>query len=197
MKFMKLKIAFSVLLALLFSCQKDDGKLLAEQLKENKRKQVVFANINNNWIFINPPLSATSKTVINDWNELRNFVTELTQKPKSSIGEFQKKAKILSNKVKELNNNIPVEFDEFEIKTRIGVLTTKINSLNLFINLQTPQDKKVVALVAEINQEMQSFYRQMDEIIRKNEIPMEDGESDLMMMKDTTRAISDAPSELE
>lgn len=194
---MKLKIQVILLLTVLFSCQKEDAKLLAEQVKENKRKEVIFTNINNGWAFVNPQMGATSKTVVNDWNELRNFVTELTQKPKSSIGEFQKKAKILSKKALELNNNIPLEFDESEIKTRIGVLTTKINSLNLYINLQTPQDKKVVALVGEINEELRALYRRMDEIIRKSEIPIEEGESELMMMKDTTRAISDTPSELE
>lgn len=194
---MKLKISVLLLIAMLFSCQKDDGKLLAEQVKEYKRKEVIFTNINNGWAFVNPQMGATSKTVVNDWNELRNFVTELTQKPKSSIGEFQKKAKILSKKALELNNNIPLEFDESEIKTRIGVLTTKINSLNLYINLQTIPDRKVVALVGEINDEMRSLYRRMDEVIHKSEIPIEEGESELMMMKDTARAISNAPSELE
>lgn len=194
---MKIKTAFLLILPLLFSCQKENAKLLAEQQKENKRKEVIFTNINNGWAFVNPQMGATSKTIVNDWNELRNFVTELTQKPKSSIGEFQKKAKILSKKALELNNNIPLEFDESEIKTRIGVLTTKINSLNLYINLQTIPDRKVIALVGEINDEMRSLYRRMDEVIHKSEIPIEEGESELMMMKDTARAISNAPSELE
>jgi hypothetical protein len=194
---MKIKTAFLLVITLLFSCQKENAKLLAEQQKENKRKEIIFASINKGWLFTNPKMGATSKTIVNDWNELRNFVSELTQKPKSSIGEFQKKAKILSKKALELNNNIPLEFDEAEIKTRIGVLTTKINSLNLYINLQTIPDKKVIALVGEINEELRALYRRMDEIIRKSEIPIEDGESELMMMKDTTRAISNAPSELE
>jgi hypothetical protein len=113
------------------------------------------------------------------------------------LGEFQKKAKILSTKAQELNNNIPYDFDDPAVKTRIGVLQTKINSLNLFINLQIIPDQKIEVLIAEINYELISLYRQMDEIIRKSEIPMEEGETDFIMMKDTSRAIPDAPSELE
>jgi hypothetical protein len=195
---MKFKIVFLFSIALFFSCQKEDSKLLAEQTKDLKKQQLIFSKINKAWSFTNPSLSSGSKTSIADWIELRLFVTELLQKPKSTLGEFQKKAKVLSKKAAELNNNIPFDFDEPAIITRIGVLQTKINSLNLFINLRAIPDQKIEVLIAEINYELISLYRQMDEIIRKNEIPMEEGESDFIMMKDTARAIqSDVPSDLE
>ncbi len=194
---MKFKLLIGIISMLLFSCQKEDGKLLAEQLKDNKKNALIFANINKAWDFTNPSLSAGSKNTVSEWVELRLFVTELLQKPKSSVGEFQKKAKILSTKAAELNNNIPFDFDEPAVITRIGVLQTKINALNLFINLQTIPDQKIAVLIAEINYELISLYRQMDEIIHKSEIPMEEGETDFIMMKDTSRAIPDAPSDLE
>jgi hypothetical protein len=195
---MKLSLTAFLLFIFFFSCQKEDGKLLAEQINQNKKNAVIFAKINKAWSFTNPSLNSGSKEIINDWTELRNFVTELLQKPKSSIGEFQKKAKILSKKAAELNNNIPFDFDEPAVITRIGVLQTKINALNLFINLRAIPDQKIEVLIAEINYEMISLYRQMDEIVRKSEIPMEEGESDFIMMKDTARAIQDnVPSDLE
>lgn len=194
---MKLKTVALLLLTLLFSCQKEDGKFLAEQAKDNKKKAITFANINKAWNFSNPSLSSGSKSAVTEWVELRLFVSELIQKPKSTLGEFQKKAKILSKKASELNNNIPFDFDETAILTRIGVLQTKINSLNLYINLQEIPDQKIEVLIAEINYELISLYRQMDEIIRKSEIPMEEGETDFIMMKDTARAIQDVPSDLE
>jgi hypothetical protein len=194
---MKLQISVLLILMLLFSCQKEDGKLLAEQINQNKKNAVVFANINKAWNFTNPSMNSGSKTIVTDWAELRLFVTELLQKPKSTLGEFQKKAKVLSKKAAELNNNIPFDFDEPAIKTRIGVLQTKINALNLFINLQAIPDQKIEVLIAEINYELISLYRQMDEIVRKSEIPMEEGESDFIMMKDTARAIQNVPNDLE
>lgn len=194
---MKIQIVTFLLLGFLFSCQNDQGKQKASQLKDAKKKEVIFDNINKGWTFTNPMLNPTSNAIVSDWVELRLFVTELTQKPKSSIGAFQKKAKIFSKKASELNNNIPIKFAKPEIITRISVLTTKINSLNLFINLRDIPDKKVVTLVSEINAELVSLYGQMDEIVRKSEIPKEAGEPDFILMKDTSRAIKVVPSVLD
>lgn len=117
------------------------------------------------------------------------FVNELNQKPKTSIGAFQKKAKNLSKKVIALRVNIPAKFNKPEIKSRISVLITKINAINLFINLSEIPDQKVIALVQEVNIEILSLSQQMDEIIRKENIPAEEGESDMIRMLDTSRAI--------
>ena len=48
-------------------------------------------------------------------------------------------------------------------------------------------------LVSEINIELVSLQRQMDKIVEKSKIPIEEGESDLMKMMDTTRAIPNTP----
>jgi hypothetical protein len=50
-------------------------------------------------------------------------------------------------------------------------------------------DKKVIVLVGEINAELVSLQRQMDKITEKSKIPVEEGESDMLRMLDTTRAI--------
>jgi len=88
-----------------------------------------------------------------------------------------------------LNNNIPMAYNKPEIKSRIAVLICKINSLNLYINLDEIPDDKVVALIIEINIELISLQKQLDEIVRKSTIPKEEGESDLIQMLDTSRAI--------
>jgi hypothetical protein len=43
--------------------------------------------------------------------------------------------------------------------------------------------------VNELNTEIDYFQLQMEEIVKRSEIPMEEGEQDLIMMKDTSRAI--------
>ena len=88
-----------------------------------------------------------------------------------------------------MNANIPLTFNKPEVKSRIAVLVTKINAINLFINLDDIPAQKIVSLVADVNEEMLSLTRQMDEIIRKNAIPKEEGESDMIRMLDTARAI--------
>ena len=187
---MKFKLySLLLLVTFLFSCQQDDAKRKAEQLKDIKKKEAVFYAINEAWFFDIPEMTEKARVITNNWAELRLFVTELDQKPTSSIGAFQKKAKILSKKVAELNNNIPAEFNTTPVRSRIAILNTKINSLNLYINLRDIPVKKVEKILAEINVELYWFYEQMEEIIIRSEIPAEEGEPDFMLMKDSTRAI--------
>ena len=187
---MKYKIAVFFLLAfILFSCQNDNQKRLAENKKEIKKREIIFKNIEKGWVFYDTPITEASEKSIASWNEFRLFLAELAQKPKKTIGAFQKKSEALSKKAMALNNNIPFEFDKPQIKSRISTLITKVRLLDLFIHLDIIPDKKVTLLVSEINLELVSLQRQMDKIVEKSKIPVEEGESDLLKMMDTTRAI--------
>ena len=191
-----MKLSFSTLLLLLIflsSCQEDPKVRALEQEKETQKREVVFTNINNGWNFNSQPLNQTSSELTTNWAEWRVFLNELGQKPKSSIGAFQQKAKTLSKRAGELNNNIPIKYNLPEIKSRIAVITTKVNAINLYINLNQIPDKKIVQLVQEINNEVASMQWQLDEIKRKGEIKMEDGEGDMRRMLDTARAIPTNP----
>jgi hypothetical protein len=177
------------LLLLTLSCQENKEQRLIETAKDAKKQEIIFNNINKGWDFNAKPVNLASQGLVGMWGEWRMFLSELNQKPKSTIGAFQKKAKELSKKAADLNNNIPMAYNKPEVKSRISVLISKINSLNLFINLDEIPDQKVVALVTEINIQMISLQSQLDEIVRKNTIPKEEGESDLIQMLDTSRAI--------
>ena len=178
---------------LLSSCQEDPKVRALEQKKEMQKREVIFTNINKGWNFTSQPINETSRELTTNWNEWRVFLNELGQKPKSSIGAFQQKAKTLSKRAAELNNNIPIKYNLPEIKSRISVINTKINAINLYIHLNQIPDKKIVQLVQEINGEVASMQWQFDEIKRKSEIKMEEGESDMIRMLDTTRAIPNNP----
>lgn len=187
MKF--IRFPFLIAVMLLISCQNNDGKRLAEQQKDAKEKELIFNTIEKGWSFSTPSLTPVNEVLLQNWTSMHLFLSELAQKPKSSIGAFQKKAAALSKKVTDLNNNIPVIFNKPEIKSRIAVLATKIHSINLFINLDDIPHQKVVTLVADANEELQALYQQMDEIVRKTSIPKEEGETDMIRMLDTARAI--------
>lgn len=185
----KLALLFLVIL-LQFSCKNDDAKRLSDQLKDVKKRELIFTNIDKGWVFFDTPINTTSEATINTWSQWREFMNELAKKPKKKISDFQKKSKALSTKVMALNTNIPPQFDTPQIKSRIATLITQVRMLDLYINLEDIPDKKVVKLVGEINIQLVSFQRQMDKIVEKSKIPIETGESELLqMITDTTRAI--------
>jgi hypothetical protein len=187
-----MKLKFIYLFSLVFvlnSCKNDTEKRLIETEKATKKKELIFSNINKGWIFNTNPINATSQANKLSWNEWRLFLAELDQKPKKSIGAFQKKSTELSKKAMALNEFIPSDFSKPQIKARISTLITKIRMLDLFIHLNDIPDQKVLVLVGEINEELISLQNQMDKIVQKSKIPLEEGESDLLKMLDTARAI--------
>ncbi|QLC66663.1 hypothetical protein LPB248_10295 [Flavobacterium sp. LPB0248] len=192
---MKYQISlFLLLTTVLFSCQNENEKRLAENAKEAKKKEVIFNNINKGWTFLDEPINEISESQLNSWTEWREFIKEIGEKPRKTIGAFQKKSAAISKKAMALNNNIPAQFNQPQIKSRISILITKIKMLDLFIHLNNIPDDKVVFLIQEINKELISLERQMDKIVEKAKIPKEQGEEDFLRMLDTTRAIpSSAP----
>jgi hypothetical protein len=184
-------VLFFLLILMQFSCNNSSDKRLSDQLKDVKKKELIFSTIKKGWNFFDTPINETSEATIKIWPQWREFMDELAKKPSKTISNFQKKAKTLSTKVMALNTNIPTQFDTPQIRSRIATLITQVRMLDLYINLTDISDKKVVKLVGEINIELVSLQRQMDKIVEKSKIPMETGEPELLqMIMDTTRAIS-------
>lgn len=173
----------------LFSCKNETQKRIVETQKDIKKKELIFSNIDKGWVFNANPINATSKANKSTWNEWRMFLTELEEKPKKTIGAFQKKSTELSKKALALTINIPIDFNKPQIKSRISILITKVEMLDLYIHLDNIPDKKVVGLVGEINEQLVSLQNQMNKIVQKSKIPLEAGESEMMKMLDTARAI--------
>ena len=195
---MKLKMkyilaVFFSLLFLLLSCKNDNEKRMVENKKEIQKREVIFKNIQKGWVLYDTPVTEAAEKSMASWNEWRMFLAELSQKPKKTIEAFQQKSKALSKKAMALNDNIPYEYNKPQIKSRISTLITKVRLLDLFIHLDNIPDKKVTLLVSEINLELVSLQRQMDKIVEKSKIPIEEGESELRRMMDTARAIPNTP----
>jgi hypothetical protein len=187
---MKYKISlFLLLIFVLNSCQNEDEKRRAENEKEAKKKEKIFNNINKAWVFIDEPINEVSEQNAGQWTEWRDFLKEIGEKPRKTIGAFQKKATAISKRAIALNNNIPIQFSKPQIKSRISILITKVKMMDLFIHLSQIPDEKVTFLIGEINKELVSLERQMDNIVVKSKIPKEQGEEDFLKMLDTTRAI--------
>lgn len=188
-------LLFIIICTSLSSCS-DESKRLSEIERDQKKKEEVYNTIQKAWQFNAQPLNATSQSLVSDWKEWRDLLNELSQKPQSSIGAFRTKSKTLSKKVELLANKVPIKYSIPEVRSRISVLTTKINSLDLYMNLDNIPSQKVILSIKGINEELQSLQMQLDEIVKKSLIPLEEGESDMIKMLDTTRAIPTARPEL-
>ena len=194
---MKYKLpCFLFLIILLSSCKNNDQKRRVENEKDARKKEVIFSNISKGWVFYDTPINTTSEASMATWNELRLFLAELAIKPKKTIVAFQQKATAISKKAMALNDNTPFQYNKPQIKSRISTLITKVRLLDLYIHLDNIPDKKVVHMIAEINNELSSLQRQMDKITEKSKIPIEEGESELIKMMDASRAIPNTPSPL-
>ena len=177
------------LVFILYSCQNDDQKRIAENKKEIQKREVILKNIEKGWVFYDTPVTEAAENSLANWNEWRVFFVELAQKPKKTIGSFQQKSKAITKKAMALNDNIPGAYSIPAIKSRISTVVAKTQMLDLYINLDNIPDKKVVKLIAEINLELVSLQRQMEKTVDKSKIPVEVGESDLLKMRDASRAI--------
>jgi predicted HTH domain antitoxin len=187
---MKFKlIALMFLLITAFSCQDDDAIREKERLKTLEKSEIIFDKINKNWNFNTAVPTDEVAAVLKNWQQWSDFSRELAQKPKSSINAFKKKAVSLSKKAEELNTNIPSKFDNPQVKSRISIIITQVHQLDLYINLDKIPADKVVAIIPNINKGLQSLQGQFEEILRKEKIPIEQGEADMIRMLDTTRAI--------
>lgn len=192
-----MKLKFAYILTLFFvlnSCKNENEIRIVDTKRDAQKKEVIFSNINKGWNFNATPINSVSQANKSIWKEWREFLSELEQKPKKTIGAFQKKSAELSNKAMALNNNIPFDFDKPQIKARIAILITKVKMLDLYIHLKDIPDQKVVDLIPEINTQLVTLQNQMDKIVQKSKIPLEEGESELLqMIRDTARAIPNTP----
>lgn len=192
---MKLKYILVFLLVFgLHSCKNENAKRQAESIKDIKKKELIFSIINKAWVFNAKPINSTSQSKTMSWKEWRAFLAELDQKPKKTIGAFQKKSTELSKKVMALNDFTPDELNKPQIKSRISALITKVQMLDLYLHLNEIPEQKVIALIPEINSQLIALQSQMDKMAIKSKIPLEEGESELRMMLDSTRAIPNNPS---
>lgn len=173
--------------AALFSCEDDSKAQQAEVLRAQKYNDSILKIISSNWKFNIPALNPKVQQQLANWAEWQQFKAELAQKPSGSLEAYKQQTNDLAERAEQLRNNIPPVFDKPQVRSRIGVLITKVRSLYTYLNLNVAQDKKVVSLIKEINRETLSLQGQFDEIVRRSEIRKEVGEEEMLRALDTVR----------
>jgi len=170
-----------LLLVFLFSACKDDNKTHEmEIIKAWKEKELVFSSLDKSWNFTPKRLTPESQAILNDWSEWRLFTSELYQKPKGTIGAFQRKTKSLVQKVDALQAKIPSRINKPQIKSRIMALITKVKALHIFLSLDRIPEKKVVRLITDLNVEVMAIQDQVEEIVKRSHIQKEEGEAEML-----------------
>ncbi|MXN92676.1 hypothetical protein GR160_15715 [Flavobacterium sp. Sd200] len=183
------KILFFVGMALcVLSCGNDEEQRIAETKRAKKQNDSIIKVISDNWRFDVPAPTQKVAERITSWNEWAQFNTELRQKPAGTAkNAYLQKTKTLVKRADLLKNNIPMFFNKPQVRSRMGVLITKIKSLYTYMSIETIPAKKVIAIIGEITHEMDALQNQLDEIVRISEIPKEQGEEEMLRALDTTR----------
>lgn len=176
------RVYIVILLGLFVSCKGNSEEKEAENLRATQKKDSIFITISNAWQFSNNTFNPATQSIIDQWNEWRNFQSELLQKPKSTIGAFKQKSKAITAKAEQLNKNIPAIFNTPQIISRITTLITKIKSLEMFITLDAIPEKKVVSLITDINTEIGALQDQMQVITKKANTHLEEGEAKMLKL---------------
>jgi len=175
---MKLPIVYSLLALFLFSSCKEDTKVREmEILKAKKEKELVFNAIDRAWNFPARNLTPESQIIATTWNEWRLFNNELQQKPASTINAYKVKTKSLVQKADVLEGSIPARLNKPKFKSRLAALITKLKALNMFLNIDRIPEKRVIAMVTDLNLEVNAINDQIEEIVRRSHIPLEEGEA--------------------
>ena len=66
-------VLFIVIITSLIAC-KDESKRLAENERDQKKKQDVYNTIQKAWHFDAQPLNETSQSLVSDWTEWRDLL---------------------------------------------------------------------------------------------------------------------------
>ena len=194
---MRYIVSLVLLLLVLFTgCKGDDKTHEMRIAKALKEKELVFSTINKTWNFVPKTLSLETQNITNNWSDWRLFTSELYQKPKGTIGAFQRKTKSLTQKAEVLNNAIPERINKPQIKSRLMAIITKVKALHTFINLDRIPEKKVVTLITDLNIELMAFQDQIEEIVRRSHIQKEEGEQEMLNSLNGSQPTS-TPSELD
>ncbi len=176
-------------LTLLTTSCKDEEKFEKEQeIKIAQHNDSVYAFLQNNWKFTVPEASPELKPLLEEWKAWQEFNQELQLKPVSTIGAFQKKADVLTQKLTSLSfQKFPDELNLPDVKARIALLQTSINNLHMFITVEPIDIERSKKDIKMVNNSLNLFFEQMEENLIKKKYPKEIGEDEMIEAMNSER----------
>lgn len=174
-------------LVLFSSCQENEKSAEEQEMALTKQRDSIFKTIDDQWIIQVPKLNKNVENNLYNWQEWNNFENEYRVKPVTSLRAFQAKSRTLSKLASEMQNNIPEVYNKPDVRSRIFLLNTNLNSLEMLLELDLIPAKEVKELFVKINKNYQSLANQFDEILIRKAIPMEMGEREMIQSLDTIK----------
>lgn len=181
-----MKPLFFFIISLCFwGCQKETATVTDP--KESINNDSIIVLLNHNWKFKSPNYSDDVYYVLNNWDDWREMVNQLENKPAKSINAYQKKVKDLVVYVDKLPFSLPEKFKNQAILSRINLLKTHIYQLDMLMELNPLPHKEITPLLVLIQKDLSSISNQFQEIFIKNKIPKEAGEDAVRVNVDTVK----------
>ena len=174
-------------LALFSSCEENEKTAEQQQLLIAQKRDSIFKTIDDQWIVQMPKINQNIQTNLVNWSEWNEFEKEFRVKPVTSLSAFSKKSKKLAELAAAMQNNIPEIYNTPDVRSRIFLLNTNLNSLEMLLELDLIPAKEVKELFGKINKNYQSIVNQFDEILVRKAIPMEFGEQEMIQSLDTIK----------
>lgn len=178
---LKIKNILVVIASLFFliSCKNEtEDTLTVSTYKQDK--QLSYNKLNASWNFQERTLTPESQSIATSWNDWRLFTSELYRKPKGTIGAFKNKTNILVKHADTLSYTLPEKINKPQIKARLNTIVTKLKVLQVFMNLDYIPETRVVKTLQELNLEINAFQDQIEEIVRRTHIQLEEGEAKMI-----------------
>lgn len=185
MFFMKYLFILVLLATIMMGCKKEVSAPLS--VTSNVSQDSMAKSIRQKWKFTVNVTNATVNSKLNNWEDWRNYVNELTITPNASLRNFIHKSNTLVEKVAVLKNNIPETYNKPETKARFSLLETHIQNLNMQLELEPLNLKEINILLNNIQKSTNSIINQFNEFEIKLKIPKESGEDQLIQPIDTIK----------
>lgn len=182
---MKYLFILVLLATIMMGCKKEVSAPLS--VTSNVSQDSMAKSIRQKWKFTVNVTNTTVNSKLNNWEDWRNYVNELTITPNASLRNFIHKSNTLVEKVAVLKNNIPETYNKPETKARFSLLETHIQNLNLQLELEPLNLKEINILLVNIQKSTNSIINQFNEFEIKLKIPKESGEDQLIQPIDTIK----------
>jgi len=182
---MKYILFLAVTAVFALGCTK--GNVPEQRTTSKISQDSLIRTIHQKWKFsVSVPNPAVS-TKLNNWEEWRNYVNEMTISPSPSMSGFTFKSAAFVQKVNALRISIPEAYNRQETKARIALLETNVQNLDMLLELEPLNPKEITRLLAAIQKNTNSLINQFDEFEVKSRIPKEEGEDQLLQPVDTIK----------
>lgn len=176
---------YLMILIALGSCQKD--VILEDNTESGITHDSLIQLLDAEWKFKAPEYSDDVFYALNNWEEWRMMINNLEKKPAKSISAYQKKVSDLLNQIESLPETLPEGFQNQAILSRINLLKTHAQTLDMLLELNPIPHKETLPYFNLIQKDIRSIANQFQEVITKKNIPIESGEEQVRISVDTVR----------